>query len=183
MSRVPSGSILTQSAYQYYAGLDLNGAPIWTTDVTRMQPIFSDRNANKTDSHGVAWVMASGLDQPVYNPVLGRYIAPASSGPLGQTSFYDAPNPWGPWTVMSYNNFNVASEDSNNKPTGGWGNFGAASNGLGLNGVAAWTSADGKTVYFTFSGTGNASTASSFTFLQGKNLDAFSYISATLTVH
>jgi len=63
---------------------------------------------------------------------------------LAKTSFYDAPNPWGPWTVISYNNFNVASEDANNKPTGGWGNFGAASNGLGLNGVPAWTSADGK---------------------------------------
>jgi hypothetical protein len=183
MSRVPSGSILTQSAYQYYAGLNNNGGPIWTTDVTRMQPIFSNRNANKTDSHGVVWVMATGLGTPVYNPALGRYIATSSSSPLGQTSFYDAPNPWGPWTVMSYNNFDVTSEDSNNMPTGGWGNFGAASNGLGLHGVPAWTSADGKTVYFTFSGTQNASTASSFTFLRGKNLDVFSYINATLTTH
>jgi hypothetical protein len=183
MSRVPSGSILTQSAYQYYAGLNNNGGPIWTTDVTRMQPIFSNRNANKTDSHGVVWVMATGLDTPVYNPALGRYIATSSSSPLGQTSFYDAPNPWGPWTVISYYNFNIASEDSNNMPTGGWGNFGAASNGLGLHGVPAWTSADGKTLYFIFSGTGNASTAASFTFLQGKNLDVFSYINATLTTH
>jgi hypothetical protein len=85
--------------------------------------------------------------------------------------------------VISYYNFNIASEDSNNMPTGGWGNFGAASNGLGLHGVPAWTSADGKTLYFIFSGTGNASTAASFTFLQGKNLDVFSYINATLTTH
>src|SRR5882724_1642634 len=181
MTRVPSGSILVQTAYQYYAGLDMNGAPMWTTDVTRMQPIFSNRNANKTDSHAVVWIMATGLGQPVYDSTIGRYIAASSSGPLGQTSFYDAPNPWGPWTTIVYNNFNVASEDANNKPTGGWGNFGAASNGLGVNGVPSWTSADGKSLYFVFSGTGNASSASSFTFLQGKNLDVFSYITATLT--
>jgi hypothetical protein len=182
MSRVLVAQILTQASYQYYAGLDLNGAPIWTTDVARMQPIFSNRNANKTDSHGVVWVMATGLGEPVYNPALGRYIA-TSTAALGQTSFYDSPNPWGPWTVMQYNNFNVAVEDSANKPTGGWGNFGAASNGLGVNGVPAWTSVDGKTVYFLFSGTQNASTATSFTFLQGKNLDVFSYVNATITTH
>jgi hypothetical protein len=181
MTRVPSGSILTQTAYQYYAGLDLNGAPIWTTDVTRMQPIFSNRNPNKTASNGHVWVMATALGQPVYDPAIGRYIAASSSGPLGQTSFYDAPNPWGPWTTISYNNFNVGSLDANNNPTGGWGNFGAASNGVGVNGVPAWTSADGKSLYFVFSGVDNASSAASFTFLRGKNLDVFSYITATLT--
>jgi hypothetical protein len=185
MMRVPSGSILTQSAYQYYAGLDNNGKPIWTTNTSLVKPIFSDRNANKTDAHGVSYVMAEGLGQPVYNSVLGRYIAPAVSGDLGQTSFYDAPNPWGPWTVIQYNNVNIAVEDGNNLPTGGWGHFGVATpGGLGVNGVAAWTSSDGKTVYFTFSGTlGNASTAADFVGLRGKNMDVFNSVSATLTLH
>lgn len=183
MMRVPSGSILTQNAYQYYAGLDNNGKPIWTTNTSLVKPIFSDRNPNKTDTRGVSWVMAEGLGQPVYNPVVGRYISPAVSGDLGQTSFYDSPNPWGPWTVISYNNVNLANEDSNHLPTGGWGNFGVATaGGLGVNGVAAWTSADGKTVYFTFSGTGTAATTADFVALQGKNMDTFSYVNATLTL-
>jgi hypothetical protein len=184
MMRVPSGSILTQNAYQYYAGLDNNAKPIWTTNSSLVKPIFSDRNANKTDSRGVSYVMAEGLGQPVYNPVVGRYIAPAVSGDLGQTSFYDSPNPWGPWTVISYNNVNLANEDSNHLPTGGWGNFGVATpGGLGVNGVAAWTSADGKTVYFTFSGSaGAAATTADFVALQGKNMDVFSYVNATLTL-
>jgi hypothetical protein len=182
MVRVPTSQIMTQSAYQYYTGLGSNGSPVWNTNVALMQPIFSDRNANKTDSHGVSWPMAQGLGQPVYNSALGLYIAPGVSGDLGQTSFFEAPNPWGPWTTIQYNNINVAVEDSNNLPTGGWGNFGVASaGGLGINGVPAWTSADGKTVYFTFSGTGNASTLADFVALRGKNLDDFSYVSATLT--
>jgi hypothetical protein len=85
--------------------------------------------------------------------------------------------------VISYNNVNVANEDSNSLPTGGWGNFGVASaGGLGISGVPGWTSSDGKIAYFTFSGTGNASTAADLTALGGKGLDTFSYVSATLTL-
>ena len=46
--RVPNNRILNQSAYQYFAGLNNNGKPIWTTNKNRRQPIFVDNNPNQS---------------------------------------------------------------------------------------------------------------------------------------
>jgi hypothetical protein len=148
-----------------------------------MQPVFSDRNPNKTDANGKQWTMATAINEIVYNPGLNRYIVAAQGPGVAQTSFYDSPNPWGPWTVISYNNIDVSNLDSGGNPRGGWANFGMVSGGsLGISGIAGWTSADGKTVYYTLSSTGTAPTDTDFIDLQGKNMDAFSWLSATIVL-
>jgi hypothetical protein len=99
---------------------------------------------------------------------------------VNQAAFYDAPNPWGPWTSIGYYN-------SNHDGTGGWGNLGSTSfrsgwgDALGLNFMNAWTSADGLTMWASFSSDGTAGSSAYLAPLRGQSMDSFSLVSVTLT--
>ncbi|MFZ1006988.1 MAG: hypothetical protein WAN65_09135, partial [Candidatus Sulfotelmatobacter sp.] len=184
--RVPSSQITTESAYQFYSGLDFNGNPIWTTNINQIRPVFVDNTPSQTYSGtNYTFPMLMNIGKPVYDAPLKRYIAVAEGAKESQVAFYEAPNLWGPWSVIYYTNINVA-----NGGTGGWGNLGAGTwNGstyvdmdtLGHNIVGAWTSADGKTLQIVFSSDGLAPTNSSFSALAGNNMDSFNLVEAILT--
>jgi hypothetical protein len=169
MARVPNTQLLTQSAYQVFAGVDAWGVPKWSPTWTDMQPIFTDPGPRSLI-----------LGKISYNSVLHRFIG-VGQGFVNQAAFYDAPNPWGPWTAFGYFNSNLDN-------TGGWGNLGTTSFGsghgdaLGINFINTWTSSDGLTMWATFSSDGNASSDASLTSLQGKDMDSYSLVSATLTL-
>lgn len=175
LARVNRRRMLRQSAYRYFAGLDSRSRPIWSAAAERMQPIFTDRNAPQPGC-GDRCGMSGDLEDAVYDAGLKRYIGVAQGGFLAQTSFYEAPDPWGPWTTISYNNIDAATG------SGGWGNLGsAAGDSLGVHPVNAWTSSDGRTMWMTYSSSGKAPAGALFP-PPGSGLDAFHLLRVDLQV-
>jgi hypothetical protein len=129
-----------------------------------MQPVFTDGNLQQaTTLESASWV-----------PGIHRYIATAQGPYIGQTSFYDAPQPWGPWTTISYNNIDLQNG------TGGWANLGKAGGGsLGVHIVNAWTSRDGLSLWMTYSSDGKAPEGARFP-PPGTMLDSFNLVQAQL---
>jgi hypothetical protein len=173
-------SILSDTAYEALTGFNANGTPIWTSGSfstlnSEMVSVFTDRGPRPL-----------GLSAVTYNAGLGRYIASAE-GAVNQVAFYDAPNPWGPWTSIGYFNSNP------NDNSGGWGNLGEGialsswgngshGDGLGINFVDKWMSTNGETMWAEFSSDGNASSSASLSALSGQDMDAFSAVPLTLTL-
>jgi len=125
MFRVPKDQIMHRSAYEFFAYLDANGSPQWTSDINQMKPVFSDPN-------GVSWGV-----QAVYHPVLRRYLLTVQRNDTSAWGIFDAPEPWGPWTTVAYYDNWI---DSTFK-------FLFAFN-------QKWMSDNGKTMYMVFSGVG-----------------------------
>lgn len=79
-----------RSAYEFFAGTDTVGNPIWTKDLKQRVPVLEKTNV---------------LDAPptvAWNPYLQRYIMVMGHIPKGDVSkrgvgFYEAAEPWGPW--------------------------------------------------------------------------------------
>jgi hypothetical protein len=173
LARVSNSHVLQREAYRYFAGLDPHGRPIWSSDETQMRPIFTDRNTSRPGCRGQC-NMASPLNEVVYDPGIQRYIGVAQGDSIGQTSFYDAPQPWGPWTTISYNNIDAKTG------TGGWANLGTAGGGsLGVHVVNAWTSPDGLTLWLTYSSDGTAPPGASFP-PEGTAMDSFNLVRVRL---
>jgi hypothetical protein len=166
--------MLTESAYQYFAGLNTQGIPIWSTRAEQMRPVFVDRNPIEVGCRG-ACTMAAPIEEAVYVSALNRYIAVAQGGYAAQTSFYEAPNPWGPWAVISYNNIDAATG------SGGWAGLGAAAGeSLGVHFVNAWTSPSGQTLWATYSSSGKAPADALFP-PAGTSMDSINLVKVELT--
>ena len=95
---------------------------------------------------------------------------------MGQTSFYDAPRPWGPWTTISYNNIDAVTG------AGGWANLGvAAGESLGVHLVTAWASQDGLQMWATYSSDGKAPAQALFP-PPGTLMDSFNLVRLHLNI-
>jgi hypothetical protein len=128
--------------------------------------------------------MSMGIGDVLYDASLGRFIAPAQGAQIGQFALYEAPNPWGPWSVIYYSNVTPA-----NGGTGGWGGLGFGTwNGssftggdtLGIRVTNAWKSADGKSTWMVFSSDGVAPVGAAFTDLAGNQMDSFNAVQLTV---
>ena len=172
LARVPNDntSMLTKASYQVYTGLNAAGVAQWSSTWSNMQPIFVDYGSRPMH-----------LGKMVYNSALQRFISEGQGGSVNQASFYESPNPWGPFTTIGYYNSNLDK-------TGGWGNLGTTAftggdgDSMGINFMNKWTSANGLTMWATFSSDGYASSNAYLTPLAGLGLDSFSLVSATLTL-
>jgi hypothetical protein len=88
--RVPKGTMASQEHYEFYAGRDESGKPIWTHDGDRRRPVFYDAN-------GVMRVNA------VYNPGLKRYFLVSQHTARNHGwGIYEAEEPWGDWKTVYY---------------------------------------------------------------------------------
>ena len=129
MGRVPKGNITRRSAYEFFAGLDGRGRPRWTAKLEGRRPAFSD------PGHCYR-------PEVVFNPAVKRYLlCTATSGApkwCGTDEKYlgifDAPNPWGPWTVV--------------KQIDGWG---GEENRFQPRVPSKWIDKDGKGFYLLYS--------------------------------
>jgi len=88
MGRVPVDQITEKSAYQFYAGMDNAGQPVWSENEDERKSVFAfEEGCNRMDV--------------TYNAPLDRYLMTMRSRGVGggknHFSIYDAPNPWGPW--------------------------------------------------------------------------------------
>jgi hypothetical protein len=166
LARVSKRHVLQREAYELFAGLDERGRPKWTHDEKQMQSVFTDHRLNQ----------ATSLESASYIPGIKRYIATAQGSYIGQTSFYDSPQPWGPWTTVSYNNIDAQTG------AGGWANLGKAGGGsLGVHIVNAWTSKDGLSLWMTYSSDGKAPEGALFP-PAGTMLDSFNLVHAQLAL-
>lgn len=94
LSRVPKDRILDRAAYEFFAGLDERSEPRWAAEIEAKRPVFEDPN-------GVGWNVSVAC-----NAGLGRYLLATEHGRThrGFIGVFDAPEPWGPWTTVLYNN-------------------------------------------------------------------------------
>ncbi len=130
MARVPEGRLLNREAYEFFQGIDNSGGATWTRDIREMKAVFI--NPGRCYRSGIS-----------YNAGLKRYfwcqILPFSKdkrGPRFQGGFgiYDAPEPWGPWTTVYYNQqWDVGPGETSSFPV-------------------KWMSKDGRSCYLLFSG-------------------------------
>ncbi len=94
MIRVPKDRVADRSAYRFFSGLDAKGRPVWSVGVGERKPIF-------TDPQGTQRISLT------YNKAIKRYILTSShrvgSGAHnGSLGVFDAPEPWGPWTTVYF---------------------------------------------------------------------------------
>ncbi len=97
MARTPKNRVADRNAYEFFMGLDANGEPTWSADIEERAPIF-------TDPQGTQRIAIT------YNAALDRYMLTTSHLPPGVKAthtaalgVFDAPEPWGPWTTVYYN--------------------------------------------------------------------------------
>ncbi|MHC4542373.1 MAG: DUF4185 domain-containing protein [Planctomycetota bacterium] len=132
LAHVRIDSVMDRQRYDFFAGLDANGKPLWSRDLARRKPIF-------TDPKGTQRIAIT------YNPALGRYILTTSHLPGAKVThtaalgIFEAPEPWGPWSTVYYDDH--------------W----SVKDGLDCRTYhhrfpPKWISADGKTMWLLYSG-------------------------------
>ncbi len=132
LARVLKSEITNRTAYEFFKGLDINGNPLWTSDVGQRSAVFTNLAGGISDTPSV-----------VYNPGLDRYIMcktfdTNSSTPHGGLGIFEAPEPWGPWRTIEYTESWMGSD-----------------NMYYCNFQQKWTSSDGLDMWMVFTGYGS----------------------------
>jgi hypothetical protein len=122
LGRVQPGSWNVSTAYQWFSGTAT--APAWTSSKGSAKPIFTD---------------PAGLRKPTMSwvPGLGRYLLIAAHETPGKVGIFESPNMWGPWRTVYY--------------TENWLGLGNAGLYYSIYLPVKWMSADGRTLWATFS--------------------------------
>lgn len=105
--RTPTASLEDRGAYEFYAGPDAAGQPTWSNDPNRKSAIYQD---------------ASGVGpfaQMTFVPGLARFVytnqhgdGSSNAGDQSRLTMAEAPDPWGPWTVVYQDVFFQQNEAS-----------------------------------------------------------------------
>jgi hypothetical protein len=109
LARVPGNSIQNRSAWSFFAGTDSNGNPTWSSDITAKVPVLEDDRLLYPVMFGTdcpASQLVIGQGGVVYDAPLQRYIF--SSWSCATHELYEAPQPWGPWSLFSSKDFTAA---------------------------------------------------------------------------
>ncbi|MBI5684811.1 MAG: serine hydrolase [Verrucomicrobia bacterium] len=126
LARAPKDRLRDVETYEFFECLDASSQPVWTKDIAQRGAVL--------ESPGRCY--RSGV---TYNAPLRRYLwcvtmLVEDKRLAGGLAIYDAPEPWGPWTVaFATDAWDVAPGETASFPT-------------------KWTSADGRTVHLVFSG-------------------------------
>ena len=133
MNASTKGRLVEREAYEFFAGTDDSGAVVWTRNATDRRPVFED-------PAGVGWNVSVS-----YNAGLARYLLATEHGETfaGRLGLFDAPHPWGPWTVVSY-----ASDETP------FGHEHVETSTFFWNFVNKWASSDGESFVLLFTGIG-----------------------------
>nr|MBA2564121.1 hypothetical protein [Gemmatimonadota bacterium] len=127
LARVPKGRIKYRGSYRFFAGFDGSGLPVWSSGESAAVPVLSD--------------VATNVASVVYNAPLGRYLATTGRlGEIDKLTIYDAPQPWGPWTL-------AAGYDNWGPPPGGYDSQEA----LLFTIPTKWISSDGRSIWMIYS--------------------------------
>jgi hypothetical protein len=106
LGRVPADKVQTRNAWEFYAGTNVDGAPVWTTDITQKMPVLTDTR--------LLYPVMFGPDCPPYQQVIAQggvtYDAPLqkyifASWSCSTHELYEASQPWGPWKHFQSTDF------------------------------------------------------------------------------
>ncbi|WP_161604259.1 DUF4185 domain-containing protein [Roseiconus nitratireducens] len=141
LARVPRQSILQRERYEFFSGFAADGSAQWSPDIGKKRPVFED-------PEGVGWNVSV-----IYNAGLNRYLlcTEHSQSHAGKLGIFDAPQPWGPWTTIAY-------EDA-------WGDGQVEVSTFFWNFTQKWISDDGARFTMIFTG---KNTNDSWNTVQGK---------------
>jgi hypothetical protein len=89
LARAPSAQIPDRDAWTFYAGTQVRGEPVWSSDIGAKQPVLND----ETEYAGNTGVSQGSV---VFIPALNRYLYSTWSDTAW--IFWEAEFPWGPWT-------------------------------------------------------------------------------------
>jgi hypothetical protein len=131
LARCLKTELMTQGSWQYFTGTA--SSPSWGSWGSATS-IHYDANRAGEHSPDIYNYVASKVQ---YFSTHNRYILTVNGGEIQQLRIYDAPEPWGPWTTISYNDT--------------WGNYGI-SNGVYYNIVPKYTNGTGTEFWMTYSG-------------------------------
>ena len=92
LARVPRDKILERGSWELFTGLE-GGEARWSADIADRAPVLQDEDLFCKDQSAIA------QGHVVYVPQLNRYLY--SSRAVCVWIFYEAPEPWGPWTRVS----------------------------------------------------------------------------------
>ncbi|MBS1841578.1 MAG: DUF4185 domain-containing protein, partial [Acidobacteria bacterium] len=134
LGRVPNSSVLDRSSWQFFSGMN-GSTPTWTSDITQKVAVLTDeRNLYAsmfgTDCPANQKVIAQG--GAVYDQPLNRYLMVTWG--CSTHEFYEAPQPWGPWSLVLSNDFGPLRLTQNR------GQYGTSI-------PSKFISTDGKTLY------------------------------------
>jgi hypothetical protein len=90
LARVPRHEIMDRDAWEFLDGI-ADGHPSWSADIGRRLPVLEDEETYCGDQSAIS------QGHVVYIPQLDRYLY--SSRAECAWIFYEAPEPWGPWTL------------------------------------------------------------------------------------
>jgi hypothetical protein len=106
LARVPRATIQDRATWQFYAGAGLLGAPQWSPDITRRVAVLTDERRiypTMFAGEGPTDLTAISQGSVVYDAPLGRYLY--TSWTEYTFEFYEAPAPWGPWSLFMTTDF------------------------------------------------------------------------------
>jgi hypothetical protein len=90
LARVRKNQLLKKESWEWYAGLDTRGNPLWSNDLNKREPVFEDPSGIK---------IVSGIHHKASGRFLLSYSHTYTDGNFG---LFEAANPWGPWRVVAY---------------------------------------------------------------------------------
>ena len=110
LTRVHQDRMREREAYEFFSGLNAAGDPMWSADIHSRAGVFE--HAGRCYRSGIS-----------YNAALRRYlwcqIIPGKDTRFaGGFGIYDAPEPWGPWTTVAFEEqWDVGPGESSSIPT------------------------------------------------------------------
>jgi hypothetical protein len=126
MARAPRNRLRERSAYEFFVGLDTDNNPIWSGHIEERRAVLSNRG--KCYRSSVSY--CAGAKRYLWCQTgLGE-----DTRFSGGFAIYDAPEPWGPWTIaFETEHWDVGPGDSMHLPT-------------------KWMSREGREIWLVFSG-------------------------------
>ena len=100
LARVHKTKIMERTQWEFFIGYK-DGRPGWSPNIEFKVPVLEDDTIYRSDKSGI------GQGSVVYIPRLNRYFY--STRAVYEWIFYEAPQPWGPWTKITVHEW-----------TGGW---------------------------------------------------------------
>ncbi len=91
LARAPKARLHERAAWQFFTRLE-GGRPVWSDDIGAARPVFRyPRHCQRVDA--------------VYHAPARRYLLVVGYGHNGGWGIYDAPEPWGPWSVAFHTEY------------------------------------------------------------------------------
>lgn len=99
LARVPVDSLQDASTWEFFAGPSTSSGtqPAWTADISAKKPVLTD---DRLTDYGMTVLSQGGV---TYLPKRDRYLY--TSWTEYTFEFYEAPEPWGPWTLFHSEDF------------------------------------------------------------------------------